>query len=1168
MQSGETVRVALPVQAPINADTGSKQLDYDLHLDLWDPAADKWYTDPTGDNYRYYAETSLTGDQRTDRDELLAAGACALTPTSLECPDRVVEAPTSTGLGLEKFGSYGGEETGAGSQALVNLANGNLVWTYDAFTTPSVGPSFFTRVAYNSGDDGATTQNPSGGFGWSVQPGTLNRLNTPLTVVGSGDKSVTLTDGDGTQHVWKSRSGTTTNGVTTFRRPAGVQLDLTHTAATQNTSEVYEFARPDGTRFLFEDTPAGGNATLLHTATIDLSGNKLSYAYDSASRLVAVTDQVGRTVGNLSYHDDGRIKAVCDSADPARVRALVFGYHASNDRLLSSFTDGQLTAGSTCANPTVTTAPDERKTFGFGYDDLQLNDANNLKQVTDPRGAQTRFGYYAGNDGGTDLDQVSYPTNSTKSVPSWVLGKVRTWIDRRGRESQVEYYQPTDTIPSNVRGGFPIGASVLARTLDLGASYAYRTEYGIDGYGRTIQVKDPFTNGPNSPHPDAATKLGWDADHNVVRMEEPNAGVSRWRYDRATGYPIRIWDAEATEQGYDPTRLTYCLVVEFDEGCDNTHPAGTRGVTFLKSITTPRGNTSTFEPDAKGRLAKVTDPENGITEYVYHANGTLLSSEDARDNKTTYAYPAGVANLGYPSRVTPPVTLKAPGDTAPDAPTELTYDKHGNVLTSAQVHRDATGAVVKQLVTTATYDVFNRPLQVTTPGAQGPDRTTGYAYDSNDNLTTLTAPNDAVTSSAYTADDQVVSQILPSNGAKNPDGSAAQRRISYGYDGLGRLCRQIAPQGTHPGSLTQPATCPATESATPPAYATDTWYDAVDGTFGSGIGQQVITTRRDPSADDADPSDVDERVVSSGSYDAAGDLVKVIDPNANRGSATDVTAEYVYDLNHRPVRVIDALGHATRTAYDAEGQVTRTVDQAGNPTTMTYDAAGRPASVTVTYDPPGREPEKWTTRYGYDKAGNRTHVWRARADETGDPYYSRSFYDENNRPVVSQTAYDPNPVAAYGKPSTTYVTYDRFGRTDAQSVPASTTPITPKSTVPEPSTSGVAAAPAGTEWTRVHPLRLRGGRHQHRSHRDHHPLHLHRDRPAGLPHPDRGTTGRHRLDTVPDHELVLLPRRVAGGTLGHRIGAAGRGHRQHRRHRPPDHHLGPEAVATSLTRIF
>ncbi|WRZ96662.1 hypothetical protein OHA79_01020 [Streptomyces sp. NBC_00841] len=76
-----------------------------------------------------------------------------------------MEDPTSNQLGLEKFYSYAGKNTGAGSTVMNNTAAGNSVWQYNAFNNPGRGVGTFARFAYNSLDTSDTVL----GHGWSAQ---------------------------------------------------------------------------------------------------------------------------------------------------------------------------------------------------------------------------------------------------------------------------------------------------------------------------------------------------------------------------------------------------------------------------------------------------------------------------------------------------------------------------------------------------------------------------------------------------------------------------------------------------------------------------------------------------------------------------------------------------------------------------------------------------------------------------------------------------------------------------------------------------------------------------------------------------------------------------------------------------------------------------------------
>lgn len=960
LKSGESVTVQLIVAPPINSDTGnSRETKYHLQLDL--RSAGAWWK-PTTDGGQYYRESDLSAAQLAARQELLDDNICAMMPDGLMCPRRVIEAPSSTELGLEKFASYATEATGAGSALLANLNTGNLTWSYDAMSNPSVGPSFFARVSYNSKDVGTNT---GMGFGWSVQPGTLSRLNAPLVLSGSDYKAVKLTDGDGTEHGWSNP--TTVGTVTTYDRPAGIHLDLTKDTSKPD-EEFYRFTRPDGTAFYYH------RISRLPTKVRDISGNTLTYQPRQPGvddRLDRITDAKGRIVATVGYSGE-KVSWIRDISG----RTLTFVYNAGNPNFLDKIQDG---TGA------------EAKEFTFNYANYQANVHSVLTKVTDPRTSATTIGYYEGTND-------KYPSTPGETVPPWVMGKVRSWTDRSGQTTEVEYYDSLK-LPSGTT--MPAGAARYSRVFDRGLSTPEMTTYGIDAYGRTIELKDANATTPGAPadRADDVTRLGWDADHNVVRQELPNGAISRWQFDPKTGFPKRTWDPEAVRTGGKPTVMTY-------------HPPTANGAVTLKSVTSPLGHTSEFGIDTAGRLTSVKDPEGGLTGYTYNpADGTMATATDPLGNKTTYAYPAAALNVGYPSVITPPTTTKAPGDDAADAPTSFSYDERGNVektTTTATV-----GGVTRTLETTADYDTFGRPKFVTSPGAQGGNRTTRYTYDLNDNQLTVEAPNGALTTNTYFPDDQAKTTTLPDNGS-------GTRMVAFGYDALGRLCREIAPKA---GATS--ASCPASSSTVPPAYATDYRYDHV--------GQVTSTTGSDAEG---------KAVVTSYNYDNVGNVIGVRDPKMNRAGSTSWTTEAVYDLAGRQTTLIDALGYSTRTVYDADSNVVRTIDQAGKVRKFTYDKAGRSKTTTVTYNGPSGPAQEWTTTRCYDAAGNLVKTIRPRstvrdcAATTG--LFTQTKYDENNRPFQTLSAFDAgDPDAVYQKPASTFLKYDALGRMSAQSQPTS-----------------------------------------------------------------------------------------------------------------------------------
>lgn len=388
---GESVRLDLPIRTPINSDTRAKRQAYDLYLDLW--GGDSWFS-----------ATNPPSSNTTEPTQ-----GCAVVTKGLLCVDRYVEDPRSNQLGLEKFLSYTGEETGAGAQLLTNLYSGNAVWSYDAMSNPSIGPSAFVRLAYNSMD----VSDSGAGYGVSVQPATLTRLGSRLSVPSGGSAAnvMTFIDGDGTTHSYKIDEDTAAK--TTYVRPPGIPLELARDK-TAVTDKQWVFTRPDGTRFFFSQ------ATGLQTEVRDSSGRALTFRYDTSDRLTSVVDSSSRTVLTLGY-DAAGLAWIRDISG----RALKFTYNSTHQLVKLEDGGGFDTSTQTFADPTKV------KAFTLGYTDTSVNGNAKLNLVKDPRGASTTVEYF--------------PSTEASFYKNWP----KQYTDRRGNATTFAYSDPDSSAAWN-----------------------------------------------------------------------------------------------------------------------------------------------------------------------------------------------------------------------------------------------------------------------------------------------------------------------------------------------------------------------------------------------------------------------------------------------------------------------------------------------------------------------------------------------------------------------------------------------------------------------------------------------------------------------------------------------------------------------------------------------
>ncbi|WP_405104077.1 DNRLRE domain-containing protein [Micromonospora sp. NBC_01412] len=910
---GDTVTIDAPFKAPNQSTDGNKRTDYVLTWQLYNKTTGKWLSESDG----------IPGLSQ----------------------NVTVEEATSDQLGLEKYYSYAGKNTGAGGTLMNNLYAGNTVWSYNALTNPSRGLSTFVRLAYNSLD----TSDTVAGYGWSLQASSLMRLGTPLDFhPNPNPTTVTLTDGDGTSHKFTWDAATSE-----WKSPAGVHLYLqkvTELDCKPNTEEsrAWRLTKPDRTEFFYDCE--GYLSTV-----VDNNGNEMRFTYEERKSnnkptkfLRYLTDAAGRQTLTVDYYAKGQTYEYIDDTawtrqsasnltNPKIIDHVSQITDISGRKLTFTYTDkgllGELVDGAGSTGPMG-----EPKVFKFRYDMTQGNKNVKLVKVTDPRGNATDLTY-------------NYP--QTGDDPKWHW-TTKSYTDRLDHLTQFAYVDPDG----------PQGSTIHTTVTD---AENHATQYQMDGYGRPTQT----TNAKNE-----VTKLGWDSDHNVERLEEANGAVSTWAYDQKTGYPTEIKDAETVRNSWPGTALTYQRQL-------NGHIAD------LTEKTSTQGRKWTFGYEPDGDLSWVIDPVGNTTpaaddyktSYTYDEWGQLLTATDANGNTTTNS---DFDPNGYPNTITD----------AENSQTTFAYDERGQVL-------KATDALDHD--TTQTYDTFGRPLENKVAVDQTANKwitTPAPKYDANDNVYESYAPNGATSTASYDEADQVLYMTAPVDVAGD-----LERKTSFTYDKVGNLLTATEPKG----NLT----------STVGDYTTTTAYDAI---------YQLVSVTNAQS----------QKITYE--YDNVGNVVTVVDPRKNATTDTaDYTRKMEYDLAHRVTKSIDALGKFTRSTYDRDGLVTATTDQVGTTTEVTLDPRGKPTQVKVPHKNDAGTITYRVNQYKYDQVGNQTKVVSPRGVATTDDpddFATVTIYDKLNRVKETRTAYDKDDTRYTSADVTTY-TYDAVGRLTTQSAPPS-----------------------------------------------------------------------------------------------------------------------------------
>ncbi|WP_338703744.1 DNRLRE domain-containing protein [Streptomyces sp. Q6] len=963
---GQSTTIQAKVNTPINSDSGSHRTEYVLGWDVQKVSDSTWLSAGTG-------------------------GIPSLKQ------DVAVEDPTSNTLGLEKFYSYTGKNTGAGSTVMTNLASGNAVWSYNAFNNPGRGLNTFARFSYNSLDTSDTVSGP----GWSAQLAGPIRLGAPVDFHPNPNSNATeirLPDGDGTTHVFRKQPDGT------WKAPAGVHYKVTMKSGLDCTPDkdpvpdAWTFTRPDGTRFLF-----GCDGYM--TSAIDKNGNTQTFTYEERKSnnkptkfLKYVTDPAGRqslTVTYFGKSDATSVKSVdhVKSMTDISGRTVTFGY--STEGLLTKLTDG---AGS-----------GKEKVFTFTYDATQGNKNVKLVDVQDPRQHSTKLAYYAPQTG----DDPKY---------HWWA---KTLTDRLGGDTGFTYAANT--------------ANTKFVDTSVKDAEAHTTKYTTDDYGRPVQTVNAKSQ---------TSKMSWDADNNVTYLEEANGAKTAYCYDQKTGYPLWSRDAEHNKSG----------VPDQSACAPGSYPADSQQYAYqtrldgfsadLFTKTSPEGRKWQFGYDSFGNLKTVTDPKgvatttagDYTTSYEYDGYGQLTKATDANQRATTYS---GFDATGLPDTVTDALNkattfvydVRGQVKSVTDAlgkkstqnydvygrPTDATVPKDqdsGDLITTPAPDYDANDNITRSTapngaVSTASYDNTDQILSATAPANNNTAaRATSYTYDKVGNLKSTTEPKgtataadttDYVTSNTYDAIDELT-DVVNSQGDK----------VSYVYDNVGNVTTVIDPKKNATADTSDFTTKTDYDLNHRPVKVTDAAGKYTQQSYDKD-GLTVTTTDKENNTTtvtyDERGMQTEVKAPYNGTttrstkyeYDQVGNVTKTITP---RGTATSSTEDFAsrttYDeLNrvkrqYQPYDPADARYNKadvyTETSYDAVGRVSKTSlppsdgETVRNDTTYQYYDNGwtkkstDPWSIDTTYEYDNLGAQTKRTISAADGSSNRTMTWSYYAD--------------------------------------------------------------------------------------------------------------------------------------------------------------------------------------------
>lgn len=472
-----------------------------------------------------------------------------------------------------------------------------------------------------------------------------------------------------------------------------------------------------------------------------------------------------------NFNDYGRPHTINETGDLTRKTSRTFFYGSSNDPSFGVYIVDKVES-ETVEAPTG----GEVFTKTFAYDSADgfmtgqtihgitttytphSSGSGNIGKAEDENGNEVQYDYGWGV--ADEIDTTEYTITRVINGDSTVASQTR-----RGFTTSFTYdalTRPTKTTPptgnaintsyDNAAGTFvkvTRGNSVVTTSLDgFGRTSAtsnavnVKTDITYDACGRRTFESYAYTGAPN---PIPGRTYQFDPVGRVTQTSEPgnNGGTTTVQYTYSQGVDVAIKDENqrTTEQDWsafgDPSDARLASVEDADT---NTTSYTYNTLGSLKQVTPSSGPVRQWtyygtsdSNGAHGLLKSETHPENGTVSYAYDAAGNLKKRTDARGQMTTLTYDGN-------NRL---IIVDRPG-TLYD--TEISYDASDNrtLLENGYVS-SAFG-----------YDSANR-LTSRTDAINGKSFTTGYIYDSNDNVMRATYPSQRKVDYAHDAENRITS---------------------------------------------------------------------------------------------------------------------------------------------------------------------------------------------------------------------------------------------------------------------------------------------------------------------------------------------------------------------------------------------------------------------------
>jgi RHS repeat-associated protein len=557
----------------------------------------------------------------------------------------------------------------------------------------------------------------------------------------------------------------------------------------------------------------------------------------------------------------------------------------------------------------------------------------------------------------------------------------------RGLRTEADYDALNRPVEKRVIGTSPAFTYVTAFEYDDGAHSVtqtdprgFETTTYLDGFDRTHRVEQETgaetlvtttfydANGNPKTTQDAEgreTELVYDGLNRLLQVNHPLSLSTEYDYD-GEGNKIEETNRRGVITRFSYDNLGRLLETELGSGLVIS------AVTYQDALrqrveTDGRGNQTTFEMDAQGRVVTVTDPDGEDQTFEY--DGVNKTAEvDKKGRRTELEYDS----LNRLTKVTDPLLQEI----------ETVYD---------DANRRVTETDKRNLVKTTQLDSLGRLISMTRSGVVLEQ----HEYDGNGNRTLSTDANGNETQFEYDGANRL-------NGRTDGFGSGIAIRTVFRYDGVGNLLEEKDGRSTgKPFDVRNVYDDLNRLVSVEDAEGNVTTYEY----DGEGNRTAVVEPKGASFRTEYDYGERNEliavRMADGGEYQYE------YDGNLNRTEQTDAEGNLVtftYDaLNRVDLMTQDpgGLSYVTNHDYDENGNETKLTDPKGQVIDFEYDELNRLKSKVYNLTAGDLALYTRTHRidYFYDPNDNLTRIDETKSSGTDPPAIvsSHKTYDNLDR---------------------------------------------------------------------------------------------------------------------------------------------------------------------------